>query len=246
MADFEQEHIGSVAMGDSSSDDMVERIAISMHYADGDPATVKWAKQPGKYRASLRRDVRDVLSAMDRLGISQASAALSRPAQEPVAVKPLEWIGNEARSSLGVLYSVQQLSPNVWTTYMNGTAFPGWKAQRSSAVAIAQDNDERRQRAAPQPAHGTSASDPAPSQISRVRHKKRGSEYEVIGVGKMQTEDWMIREYCGADEPVNGATVDMAEVAIYRSVDDGSLWVRPVKEFNDGRFEVLTMEGSKS
>lgn len=48
---------------------MVENIAISIHYADGDPATVKWAKQSGKYRASLRRNVRDVLAAIDRLGL---------------------------------------------------------------------------------------------------------------------------------------------------------------------------------
>jgi hypothetical protein len=31
----------------------------------------------------------------------------------------------------------------------------------------------------------------------------------------------------------------MREVAIYRSVDDGSLWVRPREEFEDGRFAAL-------
>lgn len=65
---------------------------------------------------------------------------------------------------------------------------------------------------------------------ARVRHKKRGTEYEVIGVGKIQAENWL--DY---DAPMG--SVDMREVVIYRSVDDGSLWVRPREEFEDGRFK---------
>lgn len=65
------------------------------------------------------------------------------------------------------------------------------------------------------------------------RHVKRGTEYQLIGTGKMQAEKWY--EY-PCERPVN--SIDMQEVAIYRG-DDGQLWVRPVAEFNDGRFEIL-------
>ncbi|MBX8828237.1 DUF1653 domain-containing protein, partial [Ochrobactrum sp. SFR4] len=52
--------------------------------------------------------------------------------------------------------------------------------------------------------------------------------------GKMQTERWI--------EPgiyPKPGIADMREVVIYRSVDDGSLWVRPREEFDDGRFIAL-------
>lgn len=70
------------------------------------------------------------------------------------------------------------------------------------------------------------------------RHKKRGSEYVLIGIGKMQAAHWndMSRD---ADNCACGPSVDMREVAIYRGVDDGSLWVRPREEFEDGSFEPL-------
>jgi len=66
------------------------------------------------------------------------------------------------------------------------------------------------------------------------RHKKRGSEYVLIGYGKMQAEGWSV----GYGEE-GSIPADMHEVAVYRSVDDGSLWVRPREEFEDGRFEAL-------
>jgi hypothetical protein len=75
------------------------------------------------------------------------------------------------------------------------------------------------------------------------RHVKRGSEYMLVGFGKMQTSNWMDEQW--SHEPQSGNPpqrtldpVDMREVAIYRG-EDGKLWVRPREEFEDGRFEVL-------
>jgi len=72
------------------------------------------------------------------------------------------------------------------------------------------------------------------------RHKKRGTEYVLIGIGRMQAEDWgdqtQPREYSEYFP-----TVDMREVAVYRSVaDPDEIWVRPREEFEDGRFEEIT------
>jgi hypothetical protein len=50
------------------TDEFVERVAIQLHSRDSDEHTLKWAKQPGKYRAGIRRDVRDVIAALKECG----------------------------------------------------------------------------------------------------------------------------------------------------------------------------------
>lgn len=63
--------------------------------------------------------------------------------------------------------------------------------------------------------------------MKRVRHKKRGTEYDVIASGAVQTAGYLY---------------DMAPVVVYRNVTDGSVWVRPKFEMNDGRFEEVPAE----
>lgn len=68
------------------------------------------------------------------------------------------------------------------------------------------------------------------------KHVKRGTEYELIGIGKMQAEGWLITSTINW-ESTSARNVDMQEVAVYRSVTDPTeIWVRPRGEFEDGRF----------
>lgn len=77
--------------------------------------------------------------------------------------------------------------------------------------------------------------------IPTHRHKKRGTEYVLLGIGKMQAEDWFkLLPGEGEIDPRDLLEVDMREVAIYRSATDPTeIWVRPREEFEDGRFEVI-------
>lgn len=61
------------------------------------------------------------------------------------------------------------------------------------------------------------------------RHKKRGTEYQLLGIGKMQSENWY-------EDNIGWDNIDMREVAVYQG-SDAQIWVRPIEEFKDGRFE---------
>lgn len=64
--------------------------------------------------------------------------------------------------------------------------------------------------------------------VEQVKHKKRGSVYRVLHRGAiLQT-----------DSPLD----DYAELVVYQDPKDGRVWVRPVSEFDDGRFETVTTE----
>jgi hypothetical protein len=60
------------------------------------------------------------------------------------------------------------------------------------------------------------------SEARIVRHKRRGTDYEVVHTG-VQVQ--CAKPICEGDTLV-----------IYKSHKDGTVWARPTDEFNDGRF----------
>lgn len=62
----------------------------------------------------------------------------------------------------------------------------------------------------------------------RVRHVRRGTSYDVVGGAIAQAS--------------TGPIQDGAEVVVYRG-EDGRMWVRERREFEDGRFVVIATVG---
>lgn len=69
------------------------------------------------------------------------------------------------------------------------------------------------------------ADDTGSGEPERYWHVKTNGVYEIIGKGNMQTA-----------EP----TRDLTQVVVYRAPGCSQLWIRPLDEFNDGRFEKLS------
>jgi len=65
----------------------------------------------------------------------------------------------------------------------------------------------------------------------RVRHKVRGTTYDVLGEGEAQVS-------IGVNN--SRRLVEGDTMTVYRCVETGKLWLRFPDEFDDGRFEVLT------
>ena len=63
----------------------------------------------------------------------------------------------------------------------------------------------------------------------RVRHKTRGSTYEVLGIAEAQVSH--PRGYT--------PLYDHDTMVVYRAEDGGKFWVRSFEEFMDGRFEEI-------
>lgn len=73
------------------------------------------------------------------------------------------------------------------------------------------------------------------------RHKKRGTSYELMGIGKLQASDLYESRYSDVWQTTSYKELDMIDVVIYRNVlDEKEIWVRPKSEFYDGRFELVT------
>ncbi len=56
------------------------------------------------------------------------------------------------------------------------------------------------------------------------RHKKRGTEYQIMLRGKLQVEGHH----------------DMQDAVVYQGIEDGQVWIRPDTDFFDGRFELVS------
>lgn len=75
--------------------------------------------------------------------------------------------------------------------------------------------------------------------LKRVRHKKRGTTYEILGEAEAQISNPDTYE---GDLTGPGARYlrEGDSLVVYRCIETGKLWLRYPDEFADGRFEDVT------
>lgn len=173
-------------------------------------------------------------NAIEHLTTMLRSVGAAQAAPEPEGM----WV--EANKLANVLIRCQTVLGNMALENETGLAsiFDRWPISheplradaRGLVPVIADALAEYHQRwmaAAPQP-----ASNAYSSQQPRWRHKKRGTTYVEVGRANLQI----------ATDPVE----EDDRVVIYRSEADGRLWVRGEAEFEDGRFEALSIPSTPS
>jgi hypothetical protein len=77
--------------------------------------------------------------------------------------------------------------------------------------------------------------------MRRFKHKKRGTTYEMLGLAKMQISADTLYGYENDRRDAGRMTNNLETMSfvVYRSLHDDTLWVRPEREFFDGRFQEI-------
>jgi hypothetical protein len=88
-------------------------------------------------------------------------------------------------------------------------------------------------------ARALEAAHPAAARLERVRHVKRGFEYEIVGEVEAQVA---VGQFDATGGPMY-ALHDGDVLIVYRALKDGKLWARLKDEFRDGRFETIAEAG---
>lgn len=147
----------------------------------------------------------------------------------------------QGREALAALRAAAELDhrtsgePVAWLVINLNT---GAKFTRFERATATEDAQQKNWNAAIEPLYTASSLPGHQSAASHSqeiwRHKKRGTTYTIIGRGKLQSSD---PTGLGDNQPM----------VVYRSEADGSIWVRPTDEFEDGRFErVASQAGSEA
>lgn len=116
---------------------------------------------------------------------------------------------------------------------------------RDGSVGGASEVFEQHRAVLSSPATPEPVSAPAGEVVRRVRHKKRGTTYQVLGDAEAQVSTGAYRvwpsdadKHDGDGHPARLAH-DGLSLTVYRSEQTGKLWCRFPDEFEDGRFEKL-------